>query len=57
MIRLIRVELLKLRTTRLTYGLLATAAVLTAVFAVIEAARAGWGTGSGRCPPRPVWLP
>ena len=57
MIRLIRVELLKLRTTRLTYGLLATAAALTAVFAVIEAARAGRGTGSGRCPPRPVWLP
>ena len=46
MIRLIRVELLKLRTTRLTYGLLATAAVLTAVFAVIEAARAA-GNGIG----------
>jgi len=45
MIRLIRVELLKLRTTRLTYGLLATAAVLTGVFAVIEAARAGSGSG------------
>jgi len=29
MIRLIRVELLKLRTTRLTYGLLSAAAVLT----------------------------
>ena len=41
MTRLIRVELLKLRTTRLTYGLLATAAALTALFAVIEAARAG----------------
>jgi ABC-type Na+ transport system ATPase subunit NatA/ABC-type transport system involved in multi-copper enzyme maturation permease subunit len=46
-IRLIRVELLKLRTTRLTYGLLATAAALTAVFAVIEAARAGSGHGVG----------
>jgi len=45
MIRLIRVELLKLRTTRLTYGLLATAAALTGVFAVIEAARAGTGGG------------
>ena len=41
MIRLIGVELLKLRTTRLTYGLLATAATLTGAFAVIEAARAG----------------
>ena len=47
MIRLIQVELLKLRTTRLTYGLLATAAGLTAVFAVIEAARAGSGNGIG----------
>jgi ABC-2 type transport system permease protein len=45
MIRLIRVELLKLRTTRLTHGLLATAAALTGVFAVIEAARAGSGGG------------
>ena len=54
--RLIRVELLKLRTTRLTYGLLATAAALTAVFGAIEAARAR-ETGSVRCPPRPVWLP
>jgi len=47
MTRLIRVELLKLRTTRLTYGLLATAAALTGVFAVIEAARAGSGNGIG----------
>jgi ABC-2 type transport system permease protein len=47
MTRLIRVELLKLRTTRLTYGLLATAAALTALFAVIEAARAGSGNGIG----------
>jgi hypothetical protein len=45
MIRLIAVELLKLRTTRLTYGLLATAVGLTATFAVIEAARAGSGSG------------
>ena len=33
MIRLIHVELMKLRTTRLTYGLLGAAAALTAVFA------------------------
>ncbi len=45
MIRLVRVELLKLRTTRLTYGLLATAATLTGVFAVIEAVRAGTDGG------------
>jgi hypothetical protein len=44
---LIGVELLKLRTTRLSYGLLATAAGLTALFAVIEAARAGSGSGIG----------
>ncbi len=47
MIRLIGVELLKLRTTRLTYGLLAAAAGLTALFAVIEAARAGSDNGIG----------
>jgi ABC-2 type transport system permease protein len=47
MIRLIQVELLKLRTARLTYGLLATAVGLTATFAVIEAARAGSGGGIG----------
>lgn len=44
---LIGVELLKLRTTRLSYGLLATAAGLTALFAVIEAIRAGSGNGIG----------
>ena len=43
MTRLIRVELLKLRTIRLTYGLLATAAGLTALFSVLEASRAGSG--------------
>jgi ABC-type transport system involved in multi-copper enzyme maturation permease subunit len=43
MIRLIRVELLKLRTTRLTYGLLATAAGLTILFCVLEATFAGPG--------------
>jgi ABC-2 type transport system permease protein len=46
-IRLIRVELLKIRTTRLAYGLLATAAGLTAVFSVLEASRAGSGNGVG----------
>jgi ABC-2 type transport system permease protein len=44
MIRLIQAELVKLRTTRLTYGLLATAAVLTALFAALEASRAGTGS-------------
>jgi ABC-2 type transport system permease protein len=43
MIRLVRIELLKLRTTRLTYGLLAAAAALTALDAVLRAARAGLG--------------
>jgi ABC-2 type transport system permease protein len=46
MTRLVRIEQLKLRTVRVTYGLLATAAVLTALFASIEAARAG-SAGSG----------
>jgi ABC-type transport system involved in multi-copper enzyme maturation permease subunit len=41
MIRQIRVELLKLSTTRVGYGLLATGAGLTAMFAILEAARAG----------------
>ena len=43
MIRLVRIELLKLRTTRLTYGLLALAAGLTALDAVLRADRAGHG--------------
>ncbi len=43
MTRLIRVELLKIRTTRLSYGLLATGAGLTALFSVLEASRAGTG--------------
>jgi ABC-2 type transport system permease protein len=47
MIRLIRVESLKLRTTRLTYGLLALAAGLTALDTLLRAARAG----NGRLPP------
>lgn len=41
MVTLIRVELLKLRSTRLNYGLLATAVALTALFSVLEASRAG----------------
>ncbi len=41
MMILIRVELLKLRTTRLTYGLLATAAGLSVLFSILEASRAG----------------
>ncbi len=41
MITLVRVELLKLRTTRLSYGLLAAAIGLTAVFCIIESVRAG----------------
>jgi len=47
MIRLMRVESLKLRTTRLTYGLLALAAGLTALDTLLRAARAG----NGRLPP------
>jgi ABC-2 type transport system permease protein len=39
--RLVRIELLKLTSTRLPYGLLATSVGLTALFTVIEAARAG----------------
>ncbi len=53
MSRLLRVELLKIRSTRLTYGLLATATGLTALLAVLRAATAGNGntqpisTGTG----------
>jgi ABC-type transport system involved in multi-copper enzyme maturation permease subunit len=47
MIRLIRVELLKIRTTRTSYGLLATAAGLIALFSVLEASRAGTESGVG----------
>jgi ABC-2 type transport system permease protein len=38
---LVRVELLKLRTMRVTYGLLAAAVVVTALFSALEASRAG----------------
>ncbi len=43
MVHLIRVELLKLRTARTTYGLLAATALLTAIVSVAEASRAGSG--------------
>lgn len=46
MTRLVRVELLKLTTVRVGYGLLALSAALTALFSSIEASRAG-GSGSG----------
>jgi ABC-type transport system involved in multi-copper enzyme maturation permease subunit len=45
MTRLIRVELLKIRTTRLSYGLLATGAGLTALFSVLETVQSGSGRG------------
>ncbi len=41
MTRLVRVELLKLRTMRVTYGLLAAAVAITALFSALEASRAG----------------
>ena len=47
--RLIRTELLKLRTMRLPYGLLALAAALTALFAFLENDQAG-AAGSGLAP-------
>ena len=51
---LIRIELLKLTSTRLGYGLLAVALVLTALCTVIEASRAGTVSGGPRrCPPPP----
>ena len=46
MTRLIRAELLKLRTARVNYGLLLTSAGLTALFATLEAVRAGNGTSA-----------
>jgi ABC-2 type transport system permease protein len=50
MMRLIRVELLKLRTTRLSYGLLATGAAITAMFSILESARAGKGGANTPAP-------
>jgi ABC-2 type transport system permease protein len=46
MTRLVRIELLKLRTVRLPAGLLITAAGLTALFACGDASRAGHSGGS-----------
>jgi ABC-2 type transport system permease protein len=45
MIRMIRTEVLKLRTARMTYGLLATGAGLTLLFSALEASRSGPGKG------------
>jgi hypothetical protein len=38
---LVRIELLKLKTMRLTYGLAAAVAVLTTLFALLENGQAG----------------
>jgi ABC-2 type transport system permease protein len=51
MINAIKVELLKLRTTRLTYGLLLTGAAVTALFTILEAALGGKGTNG----PKPLY--
>ena len=47
MIRQIRIELLKLTTVRLTYGLLAAVAALTGIFSALEASRAATSAGAG----------
>ena len=47
MTRLIRTELLKLRTIRMTYGLLAATAGLTALISVVIASRTGHSVGMG----------
>jgi ABC-type transport system involved in multi-copper enzyme maturation permease subunit len=49
MTRLVATELLKLRTMRMSYGLLAVAAALTALFATLEGSNAGT-PGSGVAP-------
>src|SRR5476651_254159 len=43
---LVRVELVKLRTVRLTYGLILTVAALTGLFVVIESSVAGKTSGT-----------
>jgi ABC-2 type transport system permease protein len=43
MSRLVRIELFKIRTARLTYGLLGTAAALSALLTLLRATRAGRG--------------
>jgi ABC-2 type transport system permease protein len=50
MTRAIRVELCKIRTTRLPLGLLALAAALTLLVTVIEASQAGGSTGGPAVP-------
>lgn len=45
LIRLVRIELLKLTSTRLSYGLLAASVGLTALWTTIEASRAGKTNG------------
>jgi hypothetical protein len=45
MTRLVRVELLKLTSTRSTYGLLAVSVGLTALWNILEASRAGTSSG------------
>ena len=52
--RVVRVELLKLTSTRLSYGLLAVVAGLTPLWTSIEASRAGSASGAPRrcTPPR-----
>lgn len=47
MTRLVRTELLKLRTIRMNYGLLAAAGALTALISVLIASRAGHAVGLG----------
>ena len=54
MIRGVRIELVKLGTVRLSYGLLATAVLLTGFFSVVEASRPASASRSRRCPPRPA---
>ena len=54
MIRQIRIELLKLITVRLTYGLLASVAALTGIFSAIESSRAGTSTGVAPLTPTPA---
>ena len=49
--RLVRIELLKLTSTRLAYGLLAVVAVLTPAWTSIAASRAGSGSGG----PQPLY--
>jgi ABC-2 type transport system permease protein len=47
MTRLVRTELLKLRTMRLTWGLLAVSAALSVLFTILEDGRAAGRRGSG----------